>query len=82
LELAKSILDRNLYEEIKEIVKIKKEGKEETFFDNKEILDFVKNLFDELEDKEKEMSYEKKNEVILFEKINQKAIEIKKNLIC
>lgn len=82
MELAKSILDRNLYEEIKEIVKIKKEGKEETFFDNKEILDFVKNLFDELEDKEKEMSYEKKNEVILFEKINQKAIEIKKNLIC
>ncbi len=82
MELAKSILDRNLYEEIKEIIKIKKEGKEETFFDNKEILDFVKNLFDELEDKEKEMSYEKKNEVILFEKINQKAIEIKKNLIC
>jgi predicted nucleotidyltransferase len=82
LELAKSILDENLYGKIEEIVKIKKESKEDKIFKDKEVLNFINSLLKKLKDKEKLIFYKKENEQILFEKINQKAIEIKEKLIC
>ncbi len=82
LELSKIILSKNLYEEIKEIVKIKKEGNESLIFDKEDILELVQALFDNLKNRGEEITYKKDNENILFEKINKKAVEIKEKLIC
>jgi predicted nucleotidyltransferase len=82
LDLSKRVVDKEIYKEIEEIVRIKKEGDESLVFDKKEILELIKELFDDLKNKGEEIIYKKENERILFEKVNKKAVEIKEKLLC
>ncbi|MEO2154481.1 MAG: nucleotidyltransferase domain-containing protein [Nanoarchaeota archaeon] len=69
-------------EKIEKIIEIKKKGKENMVFNDKELLNYIKNLFDELKDKGKEINYEKEKEQRLFKKVNKKVVEIKDILLC
>jgi predicted nucleotidyltransferase len=69
-------------EKIEKIVEIKKEDKENIAFNDKELLNYIRNLFDELKDKGKEINYEKEKEQELFKRVNKKVVEIKKALLC
>ncbi len=80
LDLAKRVLDKELYEKVEEIVRVKKEGSENMIFNENEILSFISDLFEELSSKGQNVPIN--DERVLFEKVNKKTVEIKKRFLC